>query len=231
MLRKGTKGIIRVSDKINNVGRRRFTIAHEFGHFILHVKAGESFHCTDDDIAAWYEQQKPMEHSANLFAAELLMPTKFVGSFVNSNPFDANHIRELGEDYKVSFMAAALRFIEFVKHDQCAIVKSQYGKVCWFKPSRTFDYYIEIGSPVSDFTCASNYFKYGSLHSKPEQVQAFAWITDQRVNQKACLIEHSIKIGSESVLSLLFIDDAIIEDELDDEERGLDPFRDLKFKN
>jgi len=59
--------------------RRRFTIAHEIGHWVCQVRegAGEPIHCRPDpagDAAAG----DPREREANIFAAELLMPEALV---------------------------------------------------------------------------------------------------------------------------------------------------------
>jgi hypothetical protein len=53
-------------------GRRRFTIAHELGHWYLHADAAGSFQrfCRDADLASTTRQ----EGAANAFAAALLTP-------------------------------------------------------------------------------------------------------------------------------------------------------------
>lgn len=59
--------------------RRRFTAAHELGHFVLHRESMKRFRFDTDktlletDIAA-----DPMEAEANRFAAELLMPEEVI---------------------------------------------------------------------------------------------------------------------------------------------------------
>jgi hypothetical protein len=64
------------------VPRRRFTAAHELGHFLLHFRAAEvdpiaGFLQEDETIAETDDEHQDlatMERQANLFAAELLMP-------------------------------------------------------------------------------------------------------------------------------------------------------------
>jgi Zn-dependent peptidase ImmA (M78 family) len=58
--------------------RRRFTAAHELGHFILHRASMGGFHAdTPDSIQEADAQEiKVMEREANRFAAELLMPAE-----------------------------------------------------------------------------------------------------------------------------------------------------------
>lgn len=55
-----------------SLGRRRFTIAHELGHWYLHAEGGAEFtrYCRDADLLA----ERHMEGEANAFAAALLTP-------------------------------------------------------------------------------------------------------------------------------------------------------------
>ncbi|MFN8185465.1 MAG: ImmA/IrrE family metallo-endopeptidase [Gaiellales bacterium] len=55
-------------------GRRRFTIAHELGHWVCQVCEGHSapVYCRDTDLAE--AADRALEREANVFAAELLMP-------------------------------------------------------------------------------------------------------------------------------------------------------------
>ena len=54
-------------------GRKRFAIAHEIGHWILHRDISQINACTDADMIDRYKASVP-EVEASSFAAELLMP-------------------------------------------------------------------------------------------------------------------------------------------------------------
>jgi hypothetical protein len=60
-------------------GRRRFTIGHEVGHWVLHRRFGDGLFCRRATIE---EDQPapipPTEDEANVFAAALLMPAELV---------------------------------------------------------------------------------------------------------------------------------------------------------
>lgn len=61
--------------------RNAFTIAHELGHFFLHIdKPAEVFYRLDADLINSPERD-PMEAEANWFAASLLMPKSKVVEF------------------------------------------------------------------------------------------------------------------------------------------------------
>ncbi len=64
--------------------RRRFTIAHEIGHWVLHISAGKLYGCRPADIVEQREARpdtralRRIEAEANRFAAELLLPETLV---------------------------------------------------------------------------------------------------------------------------------------------------------
>ena len=59
------------------LARRRFTAAHELGHFVLHKDRMAGF-IADADISETDEANGDMEREANRFAAELLMPKEVI---------------------------------------------------------------------------------------------------------------------------------------------------------
>jgi Zn-dependent peptidase ImmA (M78 family) len=63
-------------------GRRRFTLAHELGHWVCQCREGKAagaapVYCRAEEIGAGPEA-KALEREANVFAAELLMPEREV---------------------------------------------------------------------------------------------------------------------------------------------------------
>jgi len=62
--------------------RRRFTIAHELGHWRLHRDAEHAVFCRSGSIAAEMPGQRlsipPVEDEANMFAAAVLMPVHLI---------------------------------------------------------------------------------------------------------------------------------------------------------
>lgn len=59
------------------VARRRFTAAHELGHFLLHRGEMDGFAAdTQEAIKGDYDTVNRLERQANRFAAELLMPAE-----------------------------------------------------------------------------------------------------------------------------------------------------------
>ena len=98
--------------------RRRFTIAHEIGHFLLrhHLQRNELVH-TDERWQVIYRSPKasegldPMEVQANQFAATLLMPTRILRDRVQQlqKPLTEADVKKLANDFKVSEQAMTIR--------------------------------------------------------------------------------------------------------------------------
>ncbi len=57
--------------------RTKFSIAHEIGHYVLSNHLQHIYACTLEDINT-YSSDKTSESEANIFAAELLLPTKWL---------------------------------------------------------------------------------------------------------------------------------------------------------
>jgi Zn-dependent peptidase ImmA (M78 family) len=56
--------------------RRRFTLAHEVGHWVCQCLEGRAapVYCRAEDVSAADATARALEREANVFAAELLMP-------------------------------------------------------------------------------------------------------------------------------------------------------------
>ena len=125
--------------------RKRYTIAHEIGHYVHPFHRGnsdEGFYCKAKDLAI--ERAKPndrhsrMEQQANEFAAELLMPSTAISDFIRQNG-EANilHVLELARRHEVSREAAARRYIPRLD-EAAAIVFSKNGVVRYARPNEYF---------------------------------------------------------------------------------------------
>ena len=84
--------------------RRRFTIAHEIGHFMLHRELiGDGI--TDDGLYRSH-LRGGFESEANRFAANLLMPRELVWEFIEQG---VDTVEELAEKFNVSKSAMSIR--------------------------------------------------------------------------------------------------------------------------
>lgn len=96
-------------------GRRRFTIAHEVGHLLLHVPVVHETFCDrpadveeveEDQPAAELPELRQREREANVFARELLMPESLVNEQARATGFN---LPALADRFEVSVPAMRLR--------------------------------------------------------------------------------------------------------------------------
>ena len=87
--------------------RRRFTIAHEVGHHLLHSD-GVKVLCRPADLDQADDAGRAKERQANRFAAELLMPEPLVREHAESAGADAT---ALARTFDVSPIAMAFRLV------------------------------------------------------------------------------------------------------------------------
>lgn len=133
-----TKGII-LSAAGMAMPRRRFTIAHELGHFLIAAHRGDK-RCTAKDMMENGREtlHKKEEAQANRFAAGLLMPKPwFAAQMDELGSPDVSHLRPLASTYEVSLEATANRYAE-LSADACAFVFLRDGRVRYARASRSF---------------------------------------------------------------------------------------------
>lgn len=125
--------------------RRRFTIAHELGHYVNPWHRSNSpsgFRCTTADMSTDRfrkgDFKAEMEAQANEFAAELLMPSRrMTAQLAKSKGVDLTQIVRVADVFEVSKEAAARRYVNFAK-EPVAVVFGKDGKVRYSKKRDDF---------------------------------------------------------------------------------------------
>jgi Zn-dependent peptidase ImmA (M78 family) len=135
-----TRGIILVKAGAEP-NRRRFTIGHELGHFLIPSHKGNR-QCTATDLRETRREtiHQRQEAEANRFSAGLLMPKPwFVRDMQALGEADVSHIQRLVDDYHVSLEACANRYVELTT-DTCAVVFSKDGVIRYTRRSTDFPF-------------------------------------------------------------------------------------------
>lgn len=231
LIRAKEKGIITVSNDIPEKGRVRFNVAHELGHFELHENEGTLTICTDEDLNQWYQTQLHLELSANIFAAELLMPENLFKPLVKNKKPSFAEIRKLASIFQTSIMATATKFVEHTD-EVCCLFISRERKIKRFGPSKDFCYMVRLpGENLSQDSEAYSFFEKGYVDiSRPTQIGADAWINDNKVNPNSIILEDTFAITTyNTVLSLIWVKNPIEKDDFSNNGflRDLDPDNDL----
>lgn len=113
-------------------GRRRFSIAHELGHYHIPRHKHVEGYCADRDMRARSTDARRQEWEANEFATELLMPRRlFAEDALKLDVSVASAIRLAAPvRYDVSVMAATWRIVQ-VTREAAAMVVSVDDRVEW----------------------------------------------------------------------------------------------------
>lgn len=116
-------------------GRRRFTIAHEFGHYLMHRPLlPKGIECGEDVVT--FASGDDKEQEADTFAAYLLMPFDDFRKQIDANAVPTlDELSALAERYGVSLISCVLRWLESTNR-RSMIVISREEFVLWAKPSK-----------------------------------------------------------------------------------------------
>jgi Zn-dependent peptidase ImmA (M78 family) len=217
---------IRVNNNIHELGRRRFAIAHEIGHLLLHNEPFLFTMCEQNSVVLFHSsEQKEIE--ANSFAAALLMPRKMFESRCRKSSPSLDLVAHLAASFEVSLTAACMRYIEFCPH-RCCMAVSTKSKIRYHRRTADFGYFLQPSEDVLPSSYAADLFAGESIPGGIRSVPAEAWLAGPNIDLSKRILEHSITMPRyESVLTLLWIDADIDrkvtgEDEADVEDEASD---------
>jgi Zn-dependent peptidase ImmA (M78 family) len=197
-------GIIAVNSRSPSE-RRRFSLAHELGHFLCgwHVQTDRSgFACTRSDMSfpSGDEQHKRQETEANAFAIELLAPADSVRRYLRRMP-DLEHPLTFRETLKISKAAAVRRYVALHTHRVAAIFAKD-GKFGYIERSESFPYLaIERDELLPPLPASSS----SQGLSDMIEVNPSAWRLQHVSGELAC--QALYQDGGRAIV-LLYLDDA-----------------------
>lgn len=136
-VRKAPFGWLVVSNSSASPGRRRFTVAHEVAHYLLHRDRipPQGIYCKEEDVSR--RAGKDIEKEADTFAAALLMPFHDLRRQID--PKAKPNLADLGglaERYGVSLTAATLRWLEVTERRSLMVVSTE-GYALWARSSES----------------------------------------------------------------------------------------------
>lgn len=115
--------------------RRRFSIAHELGHFLIPMHKGhtkDGFSCSIADLRVGdtreHDRRQRIEAEANRFAAHLLMPPTRIRSALTFRQPDLREIVYLASEFGGSREAMARGYID-AHRDTLAVVILHHGRI------------------------------------------------------------------------------------------------------
>lgn len=206
--------------------RRRFTIAHELGHFLMpsHIPSAEGrFLCKMSDMLALQageaDKRMRMEVEANRFAAHILMPAPFFRRDVaiGKDP-DLRQLVKLADDYDVSKEAASRAYVRY-RDEPIAVVIVHNGKVVrtYREPSKFPYVTARQGTPVSAYSLMRRRQHQEGVPSELDEVDAGVWL-DVRRGQKAPQLYEQVLAQREGYAMIMLSMDPPLEEDEDPED-------------
>lgn len=138
--RDKSRGAILVNASSNRQ-RRRYSIAHELGHFLNERHAATEpggFRCTTGDMAypAGSGRHLRQEREANSFAIELLAPERLLRKRLNRSA-DIEHVLAIANEMEISREAAARRYVA-LHGERLAVLFSAGDRVRYVEKGNAF---------------------------------------------------------------------------------------------
>ncbi len=220
-------GYINVNRSIREQTRRRFTIAHELGHFLITTHVN-NYECNSYDTNNYSDLTKPQEIEANRFAAELLMPEYYFAKEIQKKDPSYDLFQSLTDIFGSSLTSTLIRFKDFTD-ESISIVKSENAIIKWVLKSEEFKYYIESDVELSPDSYAIEYFRGNELPQEFDEVEKEAWFDTSEIKHHLIIKELSIALPYyNQVLSVIWIEED--EEEIEDYEDEFDGYLKLKEK-
>jgi len=199
----GDVGGILISKHITNSQRKRFTCAHEIGHFIRHRHLRNYF---TDEMSHWGSLlYTETEQEADTFAAMLLLPPTFLPAKFGQEKPTWEQADHLVETFDVSLTAAIRRMIR-ASHWRCALMVAKDGHLEYSVRSPELDAYDRRGARVHE-TTASAHLNYAEAGEEAMiELPAKAWLEGPLLDEEDVWVrEDSRRLQNGYVYSLLTV--------------------------
>lgn len=201
----GNRGIITINSS-SAPERRRFSIAHELGHWHWHRNRVSM--CSANDIERGSRKTGALddERVADRFGSELLMPSYLLRQSVGKiGRLDWKFVRKIADAFDTSMPATAIRLVE-ANYVPSLLICHKQGRRAWFARSGDVP---DVWFPQEQLDYRSSAFELA--HGKggspsPSEVTADVWF-DRRNAEQFNLVEQPFVSSNGDVLCLLNIID------------------------
>lgn len=189
-----------------NARRRRFSLAHELGHWQCH--RGKTLMCQAADIETGSAIGKLPEQTADRFAAQLLMPEFLIKEALRgyNNRFDMKTIRAMSDDFDMSFTATAIRLVERNTVPSLLVCHTPKGRKWVTRSPKVDRRWYPMAQLDKDSLAFDVLFEGASEDSFLRQSGADAWF-DHPWADEMPIKEQTVRGYGDEILTLLVIED------------------------
>lgn len=132
--KKGNRFGIIVSDACPTPGHRRFSLAHELGHYHIDGHLDAMFAGDAERVESegefLHNRKSRLEREADWFASELLVPASQLGPRIDEEPASIGTLQSLADQFRTSLTMMAIRHAELTDLSTASIL-SRDGRVEW----------------------------------------------------------------------------------------------------
>lgn len=182
------------------LGRRRFSGAHELGHWMCD-RGNIAFACTEAVFTREWSNDNP-ERRANRYAAELLLPEKMFRHHAKNRPVTFATVRELAETFATSLTATAIRLVELGSYP-AMLVCNDRARRRWFVRGPDVPEVLWPYDRVRPRTIAYELLNGIAEAGGPADVCADGWFSHRDALRYA-VREDSLFVADDLVLTLLW---------------------------
>lgn len=207
----GNRAIITVDDR-RPLTRRRFSTAHELGHWKYH--RGRSLICRPDETGDLNRSSLNPERVADFYAADLLLPRYLFiprANALRETTFES--VDTLSKEYRSSIPATAMRLVEYGPEPAMLVCHGPDGRKWFNRPHQIPEHWF----PRDELAAESSALDvlYGKRRSNHRsRVRADAWF-ERRNASRFEIYEQTFRISSDEILTMLvFADEEMLEDVL-----------------
>lgn len=217
----GEHAIVTV-DRNSSESRKRFSIAHEIGHWIYDRGRG-IYLCEKNDLNhPWNGQTKSnsVEQRANRFAAELLMHRPWFRDAAYDHEMSFDTVEELCQIFKTSRTATAIRLVELGSYlGMLALFDKSSTRRKWYCASPDFpDYFYPCRAASLNSEAWIDIVHNGLIKTDIREVDGDIWI-DHPNSSDFTIFEQAISVHGDILVLIWLMNDKVISELIDSTEQ------------
>jgi Zn-dependent peptidase ImmA (M78 family) len=209
--------------------RRRFTIGHELGHFLIPMHHGTQT-CSLGDMRESRRDNpyRRQEAEANQFSAGLLMPKPIFAKDMEAlGSADVTHAKHLSDLYDTSMEATVNRYADLTS-DICAFVFSKDGVVRYTRPTSDFPRLNVRPKSALPSGCATLKAPANDQATEWREQSGSMWLETEWGKHLPKVIEQCVVQSNGYRVTLLYIEPSEVEDVED--EGALNESWEIRFR-
>lgn len=195
-----------------NEGRRRFSAAHELGHWVWDKGKVRVIQCSHASIFQNEAQGKSGEVVANRYAADLLMPRYLFEPMATQVEVIIESARALSAQYRTSLTATALRLVRYAGRPAGWLLLDELGHVKRRFLNEEVPETFSVHRSLDPESAANNVVTGEALTTGPNTVHAGCWIDSPNSNDYE-LVEDAMRVwGNKTLVILWWADERQVEE-------------------